>query len=836
MNAGVASQLLRGFAAGNRARIALSVAAIALGVALGTAVDTLHSSAIAEIEGAARALGGTADLNVRGPRLGFDESLYPALAKRAEVQVANPIVEVEAKLAGQAETVRVMGIDIFKASRMQPAFLARQGAATASEAVDYLDKRNAWMTPAAFVRAKAKVGQPFKVRAGSRDVELIAAGTLPQLADGGAAIVMDIAAAQDLFDLGGKLSRVELRLKRGVDVASFHAALLASLPPGVTATTPASLPGRLASLTRAYRVNLAALSLVSLLTGLFLVFSALALQAARRRQEFALLRALGVTRRGLLGLLAIEGLVVGVAGSVLGVLLGLVSSRVLLETFGSDLGAGYFRGIDSTFAPDPIALVAIAIAGVAVAMTGALVVARAVARLDVATALRDRTLDLPVAARHALRWAAAFGVAGALLLTLPAIGGLPLGGYAAIALWLAAAVLVVDPVCRALIARLRPSDPPIVSLALAQVRHLPGHLSAAVAGIVVSTALCAAMAVMVHSFRVSLEQWLSGVIGADLYVRSSPQGDTGFFTFAEQQRVAALPGIATLEALRYDRLVIDSDLSAVTLLARPVDARSLAGFQASPAKRPEGSAIPVWISEAAIDLHGWKTDSTITLPIAGRRVPVLVAGRFRDYARTWGAVLMDVEDYRRLSGDDRANDMALRLAPGHPAATAIAAIRQALPASELVIDEASEIHRRSLAAFDRTFAATYALEAVAIFIALAGVTSSFAALAWSRRREFGVLRHLGLTRREVLRLLALEGAAAGALGAGLGLAAGSAISLVLIGVVNRQSFHWDLELHWPLTGLAILAAAVVLLCALGARWSARAAVRADAVLAVKDDA
>src|SRR6202171_6677373 len=132
----------------------------------------------------------------------------------------------------------------------------------------------------------------------------------------------------------------------------------------------------------------------------------------------------------------------------------------------------------------------------------------------------------------------------------------------------------------------------------------------------------------------------------------------------------------------------------------------------------------------------------------------------------------------------------------------------------MLFEAAVELRRRSLAIFDRSFAVTYALEAIAIVIGLAGVTSSFAALAWSRRREFGVLRFLGLRRREVLRLLAVEGAATGALGALIGLVAGAAISLVLVHVVNRQSFHWRLEVHWPFAALAALIAALVALCAL----------------------
>jgi putative ABC transport system permease protein len=116
------------------------------------------------------------------------------------------------------------------------------------------------------------------------------------------------------------------------------------------------------------------------------------------------------------------------------------------------------------------------------------------------------------------------------------------------------------------------------------------------------------------------------------------------------------------------------------------------------------------------------------------------------------------------------------------------------------------------------------------------VTSSFAALAWSRRREFGVLRFLGLGRREILAMLAIEGAAAGALGALVGLAAGAAIGAVLVQVVNRQSFHWSLEMHWPVTALAALALGIVAACALGARASAAVAVGREAILAVKDDA
>ena len=836
MRLALAALLTRGTLAANGLRIALTLACIALGVALAGAVHTVHSSALAEIDRAARALAGAADLEVRGPRSGFDDALFAPVAARPEIAVASPLVEVEATLAAGG-TLRVLGIDAFRAIRLQPAFVANAAATGSGNAATLLDADAAWLSPAAATRLALSPGSDLALVTsnGARDFRV--AGLLPGLHAGGEVAVMDIAAAQAHFARIGRISRIDLRLRPGVDAARLRADLAAMLPAGVVVSDAASISGRAAEITRAYRVNLDALALVALATGAFLVFSTLALQAARRRQEFALLRALGVTRRGLAFLLGFEGAVIGAVGAAIGTALGLAGSRVLLERTGADLGAGYFGGHGGAFAPDALGLAGIALLGIGMSMAGALWVARAVGRIEVAEALRDRAVDLPQVSRASAWVAAALALAGVPFLLVPPVAGLPLGGYAAIALWLCAAVAAVGPACRLALGRAAP-ERPVAALALAQLRHLPGHLAASVAGIVVSASLCVAMAIMVFSFRVTLEDWLGGVVGADVYARAAASGDGAYFNAAQQQRVVQLAEVSSVEPLRYDRLAIGTAAAPVSLIARPVNARILAGFQADPAALPDPrQGLAVWVSEAARDLHGWKAGDRVELPIAGRRVDARVAGVVRDYARTWGAVLIPLDDYRRLTGDLRANDLAIHVRAGVTGAQAQAAIRAGLAdAPGLQMEDASEIRRRSLAIFDRSFAVTYALEAIAIVIGLAGVTSSFAALAWSRRREFGVLRFMGLTRREILAMLGVEGAAAGALGAAIGLAAGAAISLVLIHVVNRQSFHWTLEVHWPWPALAALVAAIVATCAVGARASAAFAVRHEAILAVKDDA
>ncbi len=830
--------LMRGTLAANRVRLALTVLSIALGVALAGAVHTVHTSALAEVDRSARALAGTADLELRGPLDGFDERLFARVARLPGVRVASPIVEARAAIAARdGESVRVLGIDPLREMRLQPAFVARSDAGALPDAARLLDERSAWLSPAAAERLGLAAGSRLALVAGSREHDFRVAGILDGLRSAGDLAVIDIAAAQQAFGRVGRLSRIDLSLRPNASVDEVRRALEPILPPGVVAAEPASASQRAAAISRAYRVNLDALALVALATGAFLVFSTLALQAARRRQEFALLRALGVTRRGLAAELALEGALLGAGGAALGTAIGIAASRFLLARIGADLGAGYFSGQGVPFAPDPRALAAIALLAVALSVAAALRVAWAVGRIPVAEALRDRAIDISVAP-GSVRHAAACAILGVPLLLAPPVAGLPLGGYAAIAAWLAAAVLAVAPICRAVLARSAQPRSAVAALALAQVRDLPGHLAASVAGIVVSASLCVAMAILVFSFRVSLEDWLGGIVGADLYLRTAAGGDTGYLTLDEQRAVERLPQVRSAEPLRYDRLVLDPRREPLTLIARPVDARILAGYQAEPrAMPPPGAEPPVWISEAARDLEGWKAGERIVLPISGHATPVRVAAVIRDYARTWGAVVMRLADYRRITGDTTANDMALHLPGGVGVERAESAIRAALPAARgLAFEDAASLRRRSLETFDRTFAVTYALEAIAVAIGLAGVTSSFAALAWSRRREFGVLRFLGLTRREILRLLAIEGAAAGALGAAIGLVSGILMSFVLVRIVNRQSFHWSVELHWPIGALAALLAAIVLACAVGARASGAAAVRREAIAAVKDDA
>ncbi len=366
----------------SKGRLALSLAAIALGVALGYAVQLVNQSAINEFSQAVQTLSGTADLEIRGPRAGFDEALYPRLARLPEVAVASPVLEVDVRLGGRSERLRVLGVDVFRAGLVQP----QLAATTVGDSLDTLRPDTIFLSPAAANGLGVKEGDTVTVQTGRGEVRLRVAGLTR--ADGTRFGLVDIAAAQTALDRLGRINRVDLRLRPGVDIEAFRRRLEADLPAGVLAERPEASVKRAATLSRAYRVNLNVLALVALFTGGLLVFSTQALSVVRRRTQLALLRALGLKGRGLVALVLAEGLVLGIVGAGLGLALGYALAQTVVDLVGADLGAGWFRGLRPALRVDAAwALVFFAL-GVAVALLGTLAPALEAARTPTAAALK----------------------------------------------------------------------------------------------------------------------------------------------------------------------------------------------------------------------------------------------------------------------------------------------------------------------------------------------------------------------------------------------------------------------------------------------------------------
>jgi putative ABC transport system permease protein len=397
-------------------------------------------------------------------------------------------------------------------------------------------------------------------------------------------------------------------------------------------------------------------------------------------------------------------------------------------------------------------------------------------------------------------------------------------------------------------------------LAIERARRVRHSAAVAVSGVVASLSLAVALTVMVSSFRESVSSWLDTVLPASLYVRSAGSGSANESAYFEPnfvQAAASLPGVQRLSQQRSVSLSLDAARPAVALLVRSLQ-EGRTGSSGLPlvgeALAVPAGTIGIYVSEAMVDLYGARLGQNLP-PLqavfasgvpAGEALPVFfVAGIWRDYARQFGTIAMDSRDYARFSADRRVNDLALWLHADARPEVVEQSLRELAdrlaqtPGGEagqlLEFGSATEIRARTLMIFDRSFAVTYWLQAVAVGIGLFGIAASFSAQVLARRKEFGLLAHLGLTRGQILRVVAAEGAAWTTLGAIAGVALGLAVAVVLVHVVNPQSFHWSMELRLPWLRLLALAAAVVCAGTVTAWLAGRSAAGHDAVMAVKED-
>ncbi|WP_380783208.1 FtsX-like permease family protein [Sphingomonas sp. R86520] len=815
------------------ARFLLTAVAIAVGVALGFAVHLVNGSALASFDGAMRGVSGAAELSVRATSpLGFDERLYPRVSRAGGVGDASPVVRLDARIG--AVKLTLLGVDVIRAAAITPSLIGIRPNGPDSGNDAAFDEATLFLSHAALTQVGAKIGAQVTVVANGRSVPLRVAGTLPASDESVAVGVMDIAAAQWRFGRLGRLDRLDLSLS---DRTKAEPALRAILPADAILSTAETQNAQGDALSRAYRVNLDMLALVALLTGGFLVYSAQSLSVVRRQRAFALLRTLGMPRAGIIAAVVIEGLAIGLVGAAAGLAAGYGLAWAALHWFGGDLGAGYFGGGTTHVVIQPGAAIGFFALGLLAAILGSALPARIAARAAPAAALKNAG-DV-IDPRQPVAWwpAAALLVAGGVASLLPAIAGLPVFGFLGMALMLAGGVAGVPWFARALLTplatRTRGSVPGLLA-----VRHLhgaPGEAATALCGIVASTALMIAMATMVTSFRGAVDEWLNQVLGADLYLRTTA-GAT--FDPATRTRIAGTPGLDRLAFSRQIPLTIAADRPPVSLIARPErSGRDPLLVLIDRGPPVPATALPIWVSEPAHRIYGWDSGERITLPIAGR-TQFVVAGIWRDYGRQAGAVLIDEGDYQRLTGDDRRDEISATIVPGADPAKVAQAMTDRLPADlrpQVEVGQPATLRKLALMLFDRSFAVTYLLEAVAILVGLAGVAATMSAQTIAREREFGMLRHLGLTRGQLTRMLATEGAIVGLTGALAGIGLGLVLSQVLIHVINPQSFNWTMTTRIPFGTLFGVATALTGAAAATAMLAGRRATAKSAVQSVRED-
>lgn len=830
----------------------VAVVAIALGVALGYSIHLINSAAYNEFSAAAKHLTGESDLQVRSTQATFDESLYPTLATRDGVALASPVLELDAvvqdtqkQAEGRTNKLKILGIDSFRAMEISPDLI---GTPAEGKPLDGLSEDAIFLSPAAMEWLQVAQGDALRLRTGTQTINFRVAGGLVRARAGQRIAVTDIGTAQWRFHHLGLLSRIELKLAEGVNREAFKTKLAQELGEYFLVTESADQEARVNRMSRAYRINLNMLALVALFTGAFLVFSTQALAVIRRRHQFALLRVLGLTRRQLLRQILFEAAALGVLGSFFGLLFGYVTAAITLQIFGGDLGSGFFVGVQPALMFSPSSAVLFFLLGLSVTILGSAVPAWEAVNAKTAPALKSGSEESALV-KLAKPWFAllCLSIAG-LFSLLPPLNNLPVFGYLSIALLLIGGIALMPYISSlffhaASAATSKRILNVVATLTLARLANASNQASIALGGVLASFSLMVAMAIMVTSFRVSVDDWLGHVLPADVYVQLAASGDQGGFQMQQQKALMTVPGISRLDFSRALSLTLDPSRPDVTVIARSIDFADpqnvlpIVGETVSP-DLLNNDAIPIWVSEAMVDLYDYTVGKQIHLPFKAadnEARQFIVAGVWRDYGRQFGAIQMRLSDYQSITGDLNVNTAALWLQKGFTMEQIMISLRNLSFGDALKITQTSEIRALSLKIFDRSFAVTYLLEAVAVIIGLLGVAASFSAQTLARAKEFGMLRHVGMMRRQIFHMLAAEGGLLTVLGVGLGFIVGWSISLILVFIVNPQSFHWTMQLHLPWGWLAIVAMTMVALAALTALIAGRHAVSGNVVRAVRED-
>ncbi|MGC9239138.1 MAG: FtsX-like permease family protein [Acidithiobacillus sp.] len=786
---------------------ALAVLGVALGVALGLAVALINLQAVQDFAGGLRRLAGQADLVLQAPGKGFPQDWYRRLATAPGVRAAAPQLRVygEIRAGGAWQSFPVWGIDPFATARLGQPLLPTQLARPEL----LFDPHSIVLSPAAAEQFHLRVGESMTLRVAGVTRSFRIIGLLPINPPEGALGVVDIASAQWLWGRIGWLNRVDLRLAAGVDPASFQRQWQDQLPPGASLETPRQQGAVAARASRAYRANLLVLSLVALFTGAFLIYATLALGVVRQRRSLAVLRVLGLRRREILASVLAQGLALGLPGIALGIPLGNLAAALALARLGGDLGAGYFSASHQVLHGHLGLWLAFSGAGLAAALAGAGLPAWQASRSTVVKALGQGSEEDE--AGQKLGPGLILLILAALSAAVPPVGGIPYGAYLAIAILLFATLFLIGPLARLLGVVLPVPEAPLARLAFLQMRGTPGRVAHSLSAIVVAFSLVVAMAIMVGSFRDSVADWLLDILRADLYL----QAGSGPAARISGDRIHAIcddPVVRQCSPMRRLQIALLPGRPPVELLARGMDladpGRELQILRAIPL--PKSGPPPAWISEILAGISHWRPGQIVQIPVDGRSHAVRIVGIYRDYAYQQGAVSIPIEVYRRWTGDDSANGLALWLRPGTSVAAARAQLTRRFPElRQWQVETPRQIRAESLRIFDRSFAATYALEAVAIVIGLLGVANGFGAQILLRRQEFALLRTIGLRRRDVVGLLLRESLLLSLFGVALGGGLGFAISLLLIDLVNPQSFHWQMGFHPPWGNLLLVAAALI---------------------------
>jgi putative ABC transport system permease protein len=863
-------------------RSVITAFGISLGVAAMIAIRLANASSLDSFRAATESLAGETSIQITGTAGRFDELLVRdadwlrdyghaspivfgyAMIEPADSAAAQPSAGYPASARG--EFLQILGIDALRDRPLRNYDLVRfAGDGRQPNTREFLlllaDPAGIVLTERFAGTHSLSIGNQITLAIGSSRRQFTIRGLLrdqgPARSLQGNFALMDIAAAQVALGRIGFLDRLDVKLKPGVSLEQAQREITARLPAGLQVTRPEASYGQVEKMIAAFHLNLTALGSIALLVGLFLIYNTVSISVISRREEVGSLRAVGAARKTVLCLFLGEALLLSVAGTLVGLGLGQLLAGAAVRATATTVETFYIASVATQSISHhglgaAEVLMAFAVA-VPLALTAAAVPALEAARVRPVEAIRgaERFANSKRPSVKYLLLSAALLVFGYMLSRLDTIGGLPIFGYAsALALMFGGAFLVPGALwfsCKAISALVvwpGGSLQPAARLASANLRGAINRISISVAALSVSLAMMVAVSIMIGSFRDTVVYWVGQSMVADVYARpmlrtaTTDEGEipaAAVSLIKDDARVEEVYGFATRQLsyrdtpisigagdfsifLRYGRLLFKS----------PGDARDQ--------MRDAIGKDAIAVSEAFSIRFKTKPGDSIQLPTANGLSPFRIIAVYFDYSNSRGAVVMDRSSYERHFGGFNPSSLSIYLRPGADAELVKEGLsRQVSSRYPIFFITNSSLRREVMRIFDSTFAITYALEAIAIAIASLGVLSTLITLILERRREIAILKWVGATRAQIRRMIIIEAVTIGAVSQSIGVGIGLLLSLVLIYVINVQSFGWTIQFTLPVAFIVRSTLFILIATAVGGTYPAVRATRIDAVQLAREE-
>ena len=812
-------------------RSALTVVSIALGVAVVIAIDLSGQAATGSFQNSLVSMLGKTDYSIVANG-GVDEKWMAALSALPFNSHFTPVIETTLDLPGLG-FVTLYGIDTVAEAEPQAGVASDKTLEGCAGLVVAKDLAIRWQH-----------------RAGDRVSLFDRAFCITQVVDArnGGFLGMDIAEAQRILHRFGTVDHIDVRLDPSDSPAALQSAVRSILPAGYQLTEAGTRSRENQRMLRAFRWNLEVLSYVSLVVGAFLIYNTVAVSVVRRRPEIGILRALGTGRQGVFWLFLLEALLLGLVGSLIGIVLGRFLAEGMVRLIGETINALYTTSRPAEIAFSPNTWTTGLLAGLAASFVSALPPAREAMSVAPTEAMsrgaREHSSRLHL--RRNLWLAIAAALAALIASQQEPVDGRPLWGYASTLLSIVAAALLA-PGFVSLTHWLRPAAQRLLGIGgFLGVRGLAasiGRTSVVVAALATSIAMMASMGVLVGSFRETVLVWLGQQLRADLYLRGSGPTATGAFPplpAGVEPALRQLPQVQALDVFagfefRYgeDRATLGA--ADVDVVRRYGRMHLLAGENYDQVMRSLPHRDNVLLSEPFANKHHLRAGDLVRISLGSHAVPFRVAGIYYEYSSERGYVLMDRSTLDRYLPGVALTNMGIYLKPGQDAGRAQQEIKRALERVPVSIARNRELRAGAVEIFDRTFAVTYAMELIAILVAMLGAANSLLALVLDRRREIGTLRYLGASTHQIRTMVLTEAGLVGLLGTLLGVLLGLALSLLLIYVMNKQSFGWTIQFHPPYLLLAGALLLIWVVTVLAGLYPARVASRLNPIQVIHEE-